>query len=214
MPKLQALVISNGIAGLNEAYVSNELVDYRIEVITENFAPDLSKIDLLIVPNGSDHVAMLQLKEQVREFLEEGKTLFCFCGWFTNWVPGNQWKHDNSRATKDVRLSVRTDRYGLFGGLNLDKFNYNNGITGWWACGYIEANPGADVVLEDTWQRPIMVLDETSTNGLMVLTASGPVGDYRRRPGNDDGIAGLNQHLLELAAKRKEAGYEANRIGV
>ncbi len=211
---LQALVVSNAIVGLNEAYVSNDRVEYRIEVITEDFNPDLSGIDLLIVPNGSDHVAMLRIKDQVHDFLEAGNTLFCFCGWFTNWIPGNQWKHDNTRATKDFLLAVRTDRYGLFDGLNLDKFNYNHGITGWWACGYIEANPEADVVLEDTWRRPIMVLDEVSTGGLMVLTASGPVGDYRRRPGIDDGIAGLNQHLLELAARRKEARYETNRVGV
>ncbi|MBA3832460.1 MAG: hypothetical protein H0X34_11330 [Chthoniobacterales bacterium] len=210
---LHALVVSNGIVGLNESYVSNELVDYRIEVITADFDPDLSGLDLLIVPNGSDHVAMLKIKDQVAAFLDQGNTVCCFCGWFTNWVPGNQWIHDNRKATKDVFLSVRTDRYGLFDGLDLDKFNYNNGITGWWACGYIKASPGADVVLEDTWHRPIMVLDEMTTNGLMILTASGPVGDYRRRPGNDDGIAGLNQHILQLAAQRKET-HETNRIGV
>ncbi len=210
---LKAAVISNAIVGLNESYISNDLVDYRIETITENFDPDLSDVDLLIVPNGSDHIAMLKIKDKVGDFLGDGKTLCCFCGWFTDWVPGNQWKHDNTKATKDFLLAIKTDRYGLFDGLNLDKFNYNHGITGWWACGYIEANPEADVVLEDAWHRPIMVLDEVTTNGLMILTASGPVGDYRRRPGNDDGIAGLNRHILELATQRRES-HATNRVGV
>ena len=210
---LRAVVISNGIAGLGECYVSNDLVDYRIEVITEDFNPEMSGIDLLIVPNGSDHVAMLKVKDEVASFLADGKTLCCFCGWFTDWVPGNRWMHDNSKASKDVLLSVKNDRYGLFDGLDLAKFNYNNGITGWWACGYIRASPQADVVLEDTWHRPIMVLDENTTNGLIILTASGPVGDYQRRPEKDDGIAGLNQHILELVAQRKEAD-EKNRISL
>ena len=210
---LNALVISNAIVGLSESYVSTDLVDYRIEVVTQDFDPELDGIDLLIVPNGSDHVAMLKIKDRVESFLEEGNTLCCFCGWFTDWIPGNRWVHDNTKATKDVLLSVEKDRYGLFHGLNLDKFNYNNGMTGWWACGYIEASPLADVVLEDTWHRPIMVLDETTTNGLMILTASAPVGDYQRRPGNDDGIAGLNLRILELVAERKET-HEANRVGV
>lgn len=202
---LNALVISNTIVGLTDSFVSNDLVRYRFETINEHFDPDLSLVDLLIVPNGSDHVAMLKIKSKVREFLDEGKTLFCFCGWFTNWVPGNQWRHDNSKATKDVRLTLKTDRYGLFDGLDLQKFNFNHGITGFWACGYIEANPEADVVLEDTWQRPVIVLDEVSTNGLMLLTASGPVGDYSYDPAEDDGIAGLFRNMLKLANERKKS---------
>lgn len=211
---LNALVVSNAIVGLTDSFIPNDLVRYRFETIDEKFDPDLTEVDLLIVPNGSDHVAMLKIKNKVRKFLDQGKTLFCFCGWFTNWVPGNQWRHDNSKATKDVRLSIRTDRYGLFDGLDLQKFNFNHGISGFWACGYIEANPVADVVLEDTWQRPVIVLDEVSTDGLMILTASGPVADYSDDPANDDGIAGLFRHMMILANERKEAAYATNRIGV
>lgn len=211
---LNALIISNAIVGLTDSFVANELVDYRFAAIDENFDPDLTDIDLLIVPNGSDHVAMLKIKDKVRAFLEDGKILFCFCGWFTDWVPKNQWRHDNSKATKDVRLSLRTDRYGLFNGLDLQKFNFNHGITGFWACGYIDANSQADVVLEDTWQRAVIVLDEVSTAGLMILTASGPVGDYSDDPANDDGVAGLFRNMLKLANERKEAAYETNRIGL
>ena len=50
-------------------------------------------------------------------------------------------------------------------------------MSGWWACGYIKPNPGADVVIEDTWHRAIVVLDDVSTNGRMLLTASGPLAD-------------------------------------
>jgi hypothetical protein len=33
------------------------------------------------------------------------------------------------------------------------------------------------VLIEDTWQRPLVVVDEVTTNGIMVLSASGPLAD-------------------------------------
>jgi hypothetical protein len=59
----------------------------------------------------------------------------------------------------------------------VEELTFNHGISGWWSCGYIKAAAGAEVILEDTWQRPIIVLDELSTNGTIILTASGPLGD-------------------------------------
>lgn len=175
---LVATVVSNAIHGLERTFVSSAAIDYTFAPVTADFDLDLRDTDVLIVPNGSDHVAMLRVKDQVRAFLGGGGTLFCFDGWFTDWIPGNRWVHDNSKKTIDVRYTVRTDRYGLFDGVDLDDLQFNHGISGWWACGYIEPAPGADVVLEDTWQRPMIVLDEATTAGRMVLTASGPLGDF------------------------------------
>jgi hypothetical protein len=51
----------------------------------------------VVVPNGSDHVAMQRAAGAVRGHLDGGGALFCFDGWFTPWVPGNRWVMDNSR---------------------------------------------------------------------------------------------------------------------
>lgn len=174
---LNALLVSNHIAGLTDYYVSNELVTYTVAGITKDFNPDLTSYALLVVPNGSDHVAMLKIRDKVRAFLDRGGALVCADGWFTNWVPGNQWVMDNSKRTMDIRYVLKTDRHNLFDGVNVDELTFSHGMSGWWACGYIEAADGADVLLEDTWQRPMVVLDEVSTNGTMLLTASGPLAD-------------------------------------
>ncbi|RSK41247.1 hypothetical protein [Hymenobacter perfusus] len=182
---LHALLISNGISGLESYYVSNELVQYTTCLITRDFDPDLTPYDLLVVPNGSDHVAMLRIKEKVDRFLAAGKALVCCDGFFTAWVPGNQWVMDNAHPTRDVRyFPAGPDRHGLLRNLALDELNFSHGMSGWWACGYLQAAPGADVLLADTWQRPIVVLDEVSTPGRMLLTASGPLADvtYAGRP--------------------------------
>lgn len=174
---LNALLISNNIAGLENYYVSNDLVHYTVARITGNFDPDLMPYDLLVVPNGSDHIAMFRIKDKVRAFLDAGRALLCADGWFTDWIPGNQWVMDNSKRTMDTRYAIQTDRHNLFNNLDINDLTFSHGMTGWWACGYIEAASDADVVMADTWNRPMIVLDTVSTNGSMLLTASGPLAD-------------------------------------
>ncbi|MBC8152198.1 MAG: hypothetical protein H7Z72_04745 [Bacteroidetes bacterium] len=194
---LNALLISNNVAGLENYYVSNALVQYTVCRITRDFNPDLTPYDVLVVPNGSDHVAMLKIKDSVRAFLDAGKALVCSDGWFTDWVPGNQWVMDNTKKTMDIRYTVNTDQYGLFDGLAVDDLTFSHGMSGWWACGYIKAADGADVVLHDTWQRPMIVLDEVSTNGSMLLTASGPLADVTYDGSRNSPLVDLYRHFLE-----------------
>jgi len=206
---INAKVISNGIVGLDEhMFRPNELVTYDFEEITENFDPLLEGYDLLIVPNGSDQVAMLKIKDKVRAFLDRGNTLFCFDGWFTNWIPGNRWIMDNSKKTIDIRYKLETDRYNFFKGVDVKSLNFSHGISGWWACGYIEPARGADVVMSDTWDRPLIVLDEVSTNGTMILTASGPVADYTYATTDDDDsmrdVGKLYRNFLTFIKQKKK----------
>ncbi|MDJ0366461.1 hypothetical protein QMK33_14980 [Hymenobacter sp. H14-R3] len=195
---LHALLISNGLQGLEKYYVSNAQVQYTTCLVTKDFSPDLLPYDLLVVPNGSDHVALLKIKDNVRAFLAAGRALVCCDGFFTAWVPGNQWVMDNARRSQDVRYSCGTDRHGLLAGLNLDELNFSHGMSGWWACGYIQAAPGAEVLLHDTWQRPIVVLDEVSTPGRLLLTASGPLADVSYAGQPDRAPVALYRNFIHL----------------
>ena len=172
---LKTSIVDNGIQGLREGFVPDTRLAYHFLPITQPFEPDLSDTDLLIVPNGSDHLAMLKAKLQVQQLLDGGGALFCFDGWFTDWVPGNRWVMDNIRTTQDIRYRVGNDPTGLMRDLDIDEFNFHHGISGWWSCGYIEAAPEAWILLEDTRGRPILVLDRISTAGTIFLSASGPL---------------------------------------
>jgi len=172
---LKTSIIDNGIQGLKESFAPDTRLDYRFLPVNQPFEPDLTDTDLLIVPNGSDHLAMLEAKPRVQQLLDRGGALFCFDGWFTDWVPGNRWVMDNGKATRDIRYRVADDPTGLMRDLDIDEFTFHHGISGWWSCGYIEAAPGAWVLLEDTWGRPILVLDRVSTAGTLFLSASGPL---------------------------------------
>ncbi|WP_338876704.1 hypothetical protein WBJ53_13710 [Spirosoma sp. SC4-14] len=199
---LQALLISNNIAGLSDYYVSNDLITYTVVSITQDFDPDLTPFDVLVVPNGSDHVAMLKLRNKVLDFLNDGKALVCSDGWFTNWIPGNQWIMDNSKRTIETRYFLKTDRYHLTDGVDINELIYSHGMSGWWACGYIEAAPGADIVIDDTWQRPIVVLDEVSTRGIIFMTASGPLADVTYAGKQDVALVKLYRNFLRLLSSK------------
>lgn len=206
---IKAAVISNQIVGLEKYFQSNPKVTYQFLPVDGKTDYDFRPYDLLIVPNGTDQVAVGRLKNRISQFLDAGKTLFCFDGWFTDWVPGNQWRMDQEHKSIDIRYAVKSDRHGLFDGIPVADFTFNHGISGWWACGYIDAAPQADVVLEDTWGRAIIVLDETSTPGTMLLTASGPLGDSSYGLTDDEdtyaSLAKFYHNLLDKLLLRQPA---------
>lgn len=204
---LKAAVVDNGIIGLHGQFVSNEAVQYSFLKVTGDFDPDLSLFDLLIVPNGSDHIAMMRIKENVASFLASGKALCCLDGWFTPWIPNNRWVMDNSKKSIELRYFPQTDPQELLKGVDIQQLIFSHGISGWWSCGYIEQAPQACVVLEDTWQRPIIVLDEQSTAGTIFLTASGPLGDGSYATTDDDSsnnaLSKLYHNFIQFLQKKK-----------
>ncbi len=199
---VHAAVISNQIVGLDDYFQSNPQVAYTFLPVDGRTDHDFLPYDLLVVPNGTDQIAVARLRPRIDEFLAAGKTVFCFDGWFTDWVPGNQWVMDNTKKTIDIRYAVKTDRRGLFDGLPVEDFTFMHGISGWWACGYIQPAPAADVVLEDTWGRAIVVLDETSTNGKLFLTASAPLGDSSYALTDDEALYASLAKLYRRAVER------------
>lgn len=208
MPEpIQALIISNGIEGLSSLYQPNEKIHYDWVEVEAHFDPDLSGYELLIVPNGTDHIALFRIRDKVRAFLDNGGALFCFDGWFTDWVPGNRWVMDNTRKSIDVRYKVKDDPFGLAQRFQVEDLNFSHGISGWWACGYIEPSAQAHVLLEDTWGRPLVVIDDTTTNGLMVLTASAPAADISYATTDDSAadraMSDLYGALLSLVSTSK-----------
>lgn len=194
MKTIKAAVISNGIEGLQKYFNSSKVIEYTFLEITKNFNPNLDDFSILIVPNGSDNIAMLKIKEKVSQFLENGNVLFCFDGWFTDWIPNNQWIMSNDIKTIDQRYTSTSDSHNLLENVNINELIFNNNISGWWSCGYIKSSSKAEVILQDTLGRPIVVLDEKSTNGIIFLTASGPLGDM----GIDNKVNYSNSSLRHL----------------
>lgn len=214
---LTVVVVHNGIHELELMFQPTEAATYTFVPtgpgFPERLAAGLANADALLVPNGSDHVAMLDAKNVVREFLDAGKAVLCFDGWFTAWIPGNHWQMDNSRRTIEVRYQIGTDPHNLLDGVNIDELIFNHGISGWWACGYITPAANADVLLTDTWGRAMVVLDEATTPGRMILTSSGPLADFSYDGNNAHAIARLFRNFLAYLSQPK-ANHEERSIAV
>lgn len=203
---LNIVVIHNGIHELELMFQPTAEASYTFvrtgPGFPERLAATLATADALLVPNGSDHVAMLDASNVVVEFLQAGKTLFCFDGWFTAWIPGNHWQMDNSRRTIEIRYQIGTDQHNILDGVAIDELIFNHGISGWWACGFITPAANAEVLLTDTWGRAMVVLDEATTPGRMLLTSSGPLADFRYDGSNSNALSHLYRNLLEYSSQK------------
>ncbi|MBL7989312.1 MAG: hypothetical protein JNJ94_14720 [Chlorobi bacterium] len=203
---LNIVVIHNGIHELELMFQPTAEASYTFvrtgPGFPERLAATLATADALLVPNGSDHVAMLDASNVVVEFLQAGKTLFCFDGWFTAWIPGNHWQMDNSRRTIEIRYQIGTDQHNILDGVAIDELIFNHGISGWWACGFITPAANAEVLLTDTWGRAMVVLDEATTPGRMILTSSGPLADFRYDGSNSNALSHLYRNLLEYSSQK------------
>lgn len=198
----RVLVVSNGI-GVESAFPNREDIEFDFVSTGRAFDPDLQAYDVFVAPNGTDHVALYSIRHKILDFLNSGKSVLCFCGWFLDWVPANRWVHDNSKLTRDVRHFVANDSNGFLKDVDLTQFDHDqHGISGWWSCGYIEPATEECVVLKDTWGRALVVADEVSTPGFLFLTASGPLGDYGGRGRGEHPISCLYDNLMQFIAKR------------
>ncbi len=204
---LKAVLIDNGVTGATRYFRDSEQVRYRIERVRDGWSPDFSHGDLVVVPNGADHVALYEVRDRIAAFLAQGGTLACFCGFFTPWIPGNVWVHDNTRPLREVRYRMINDPLDLMNGVELDQLTFeSHGISGWWACGHIETAHPESVVLADNFDRVVMIADISSTKGLIVATASGPLGDWDpAKPSS--GLQRLYRNIIRAASARQEQAH-------
>lgn len=200
-------LIHSGIAGTEAWFQERDDVRYRIERIRDRWLPDFSRDEMILVPNGANHVALYEARAAIHAFLARGGVLVCCCGFFTPWIPGNGWRHDNSKPLRDVRYALVRDDLRLFEGVNIDDLTFeSHGISGWWACGEITTAHADSVVLVDNWQRVLMVADRRSTPGLIVATASGPL--YDSGPESlGHGPRLLYRNILRAAGAHLETGH-------
>lgn len=204
---LTATIVDNGIHGLRQNFVDSSLVRYRFESITPDWRPVFDD-DFVIVPNGSDHVALHRARPRIEAVLQRGGAVLCFCGCFMPWLPGTRWIHDNTRDLRGLRYTVVDDRFGLMEGVDPMRLSTEeHGISGWWTCGALITRHAESVVLADTWGRAALIADSHSTPGLVVATASGPLGDADPDAPDAGGAQRLYRNILSAVVHHIESRH-------
>ncbi|MDE2155219.1 MAG: hypothetical protein KGJ32_04885 [Xanthomonadaceae bacterium] len=204
---LSIAVVDNGIHGLRGHFVDSPALRYRFEPIVRDWSPAFAE-DVVIVPNGSDHLSLYRARHSIEAVLARGGAVLCFCGCYTPWLPGTVWRHDNTRPNRDVRYHVASDPLGLMAGVDPQRLGTDaHGISGWWACGELVTACPQSVVLADTWGRPVLIADTRSTPGLIVATASGPLGDRGGAEAAADGPQRLYRNIIRAVSRHLESRH-------
>lgn len=208
---MKIAVLDNGPGYLRHVYRAERSPghDFSLVPALELADTDLEPFDVFIAPNGTDHVALFASKKKIRAFLDDRGIVMCFCGWVTDWIPGARWRMSTDIPLRTYAIAAPDPRHPLLAGVDLAEVNVTpEGKRGFWTCGHIEVGPGADVLMTDNRGRCVMFVDERTTSGAVIATASGPLPGF-----GDDGAAfdRLFDNALEWSVK-KRAEARARRV--
>lgn len=204
-------VLDNGIGYIGQVFSSENYPDHTFSVIPalELGSNDLGDVDMFIAPNGTDHVALFRNREKIRALLDSGGSLLCCCGWTTDWIPGNRWEMQTNIPLRTYEVSLPNPEHPILSGARSEELNISNGKRGFWACGHIEASPDAVPLMVNNLNEPIMIVDEGTTRGTIIATASGPLPAFGEGTTADDGDPRhsfdiIFENILDYCAARTE----------
>lgn len=193
-------ILNNGTGEPSMLYRTERLSAHRFEFIPalQLGRTDLSPFDMFIAPNGTDHVALYKSREKIRAFLDEGKIVMCFCGWTTDWIPGARWVMQTDIPLRTYSIRFPNPAHPVLEGVGIEEVNLSNGKRGFWSCGHIEVTPNAEVLMMNNLNQCVMFVDEKTTRGAIVATASAPVPGFgeKGKEGNLHAFDQLFENLL------------------
>ncbi|WP_316863337.1 hypothetical protein [uncultured Cohaesibacter sp.] len=153
--------------------------DFELLPMCSMETTDLLKYRVLVIPRESNQEVLYRMKPQIRQFLNEGRTIVSFGEMVVPWLPEMTWqkrpvtvKYDSNDPstwdkgrvqTEDLRI-VEED-HALFQGITLDDMK-------WHFHGVFNPLPGQRSLLCDGEpERAVILLDESNFDGkLMVMT--------------------------------------------
>jgi len=72
-----AAVIDTGLSWIGACYPATAAIDFSLLPARSAHTSDLHRHDWVVVPNGSDHVALWRARSAVSSVLERGGVLIC-----------------------------------------------------------------------------------------------------------------------------------------
>ena len=69
---MQIALIHSGVTGTEQFYQGDRTLHYRSERITAGWQPCFDAGDVVLVPNGANHVALYEARARLHRFLERG----------------------------------------------------------------------------------------------------------------------------------------------
>ncbi|MFJ7467318.1 phosphate starvation-inducible protein PhoH [Peribacillus frigoritolerans] len=165
---------------------------------------DLSPYNVLYITEFVDQEYLLNHKEVISQFLNNGKVVV-FCGHlFRNWLPG-------CSLMMPMRINSYKDYYvqpvpdaSLFEGVEVEDMVYNKGVAGFFARGYYQAPKEAEVCLTFTDGKVITYIDRHTTKGTVIVHSGRSLLGYKSERKTTGKIRTQMLALLEKEVAQEE----------
>ncbi|TDL88690.1 phosphate starvation-inducible protein PhoH [Vibrio vulnificus] len=140
---------------------------------------NLSPYNVLYITEFVDQEYLLNHKEVISEFLNNGKVVV-FCGHlFRDWLPGcSLMMPKKINSYKDYYVQP-VPGAPLFEGVVVEDMVYNKGVAGFFARGYYQAPKDAEVCLTFTDGKVITYIDRHTTNGTVIVHSGRSLLGYK-----------------------------------
>lgn len=187
----------------------------------------LEKYSAIILPAMLDEVYLHRYKNKINSYLQNGGVVFSFLQNFTGIIPNNKGYIASAVPIKDreVYFTDSVSSKKIFEGVREYDLNLRRGVKGFFNRGFFslenfkkENQP--EIILQDSEGECVAYIDRTSTNGIILATASTDLFSY----GLFDNTTGkrMGANLLywledelekkDYALLRKKAEYKDGEI--
>lgn len=164
---------------------------------------DLNQFDLVLVPRSTDGDVLRARRYQFARFLDHGGVLIAFGESWSGWLPGVRWEPE---CAEDVIEPVITSDHPLVAGCTPADLHWHPPLESWCCHGHFVAPLDAEVLVCNQRGDPWLVIDRTSTNGV-VVASSNLDPDTHTYHGNPRARA-FFRRLLAWARAEAELGAE------
>ncbi|MER1998426.1 MAG: phosphate starvation-inducible protein PhoH [Lysinibacillus sp.] len=183
MPTLNIVKLDGGNAfgEAGRAMAPSNIPSEHISIMDQYQLNDetLSQYNVLIVTDFIDQEFLLEQKNVIENFLNEGKIVVACTHMFRPWLPNvNPFMPKEIRKHSDYEM-MPTATPGFFAGVDMQELAYRKGVSGFYARGYHPAPvKDAEVMLTFLDGTPITYVDRSSTAGTIVAHSARDLTSY------------------------------------
>ncbi|NOU67899.1 phosphate starvation-inducible protein PhoH [Paenibacillus sp. LMG 31461] len=132
----------------------------------------------LILDEFIDQELMLEHKDRIKAFLDQGNILFFGGQLFRYWIPGaSLFVPKTIHSYLDYQVTVLD--HPIFKGVVSDDVTYNKGVAGFFSRGHHPVPEGAEVLLRLAGEEPTTYIDRHSSQGTIIVHAGRNLLKYR-----------------------------------
>lgn len=193
-----------------------EMMQNRIVFIDMYDLPytDLSAFSGLAITNYTDEQLMVKHQHLFEQFLADGGVIFSMAEMEQSYLPNAPVWHRSKTPIREREVIVTKPDYPMFKDIDQYDLNYRQGVKGFFTRGYFkreEVPVHAEIIVKDEIDAPLLYVDRSSTNGVLIVGAGTDLYQMYRQETADSSTA---HKLTTQIFDAMRAEYEENKTAI